>query len=237
MARTRELQELEQDLLWQLDRDGAWLRNESPRVRRALNQSIAEFREAVSEGGHPYYLRSTTGTLTVGPTAPYHFGTLSLASLDPSHHRIFGFDIKVGQDWQSIDAGHFNDRNSEQSSLGSNGTPRLWFEFNRSSLAYAPAANQAYTYLVWDLPVHEDLEEDADTFDGMNGWEEWVIFNAGAKLLLRDRDTYLEAFQIERARLLGVVLKNAPQRQRSGPMVRDMVRLDRRPRRIPAEEI
>lgn len=237
MARTRELQELEQDLLWQLDRDGAWLRNESPRVRRALNQSCAEFREVVSEAGHPYYLRASTGALAVGATAPYHFATLDLSALSPSHHRIFGFDIKVGQEWQSVDAAHFNDRNSEQAAVNGSGTPRIWFEFNRTSLAYAPAAAQAYSYILFDLPVHADLVEDADAFDGMNGWEEWVIFNAGAKLLLRDRDSHLEAFQLERARLLAVVMKNAPQRQRSGPMVRDQVKLSRRPRRLPSEVV
>jgi hypothetical protein len=228
MARTRELQSLEQDVLWQLGSDGAWLRNDSPRVRRAINQSCAEFREVVSESGHPYYLRSTTGTLTVGATAPYHFGLLSLAALTPSHLRIYGFDIKVGQDWRTLTAVHFQDRNDEQPTLNVTGTPRQWFEFDRTNVAYSPASQSAYPYLVWDLPVHEDLDADDDTFDGLNGWEEWVIFNAAAKLLLRDRDSYLEAFQAERARLLAVVMKNAPQRQRAGPMVRDSVELERR---------
>lgn len=239
MARTRTLAELEQDVLWQVGRDGTWLRNESVRVRRAINQSIAEFREAVSETGHPYFLRSTTGTLAVGPTSPYHFAKLDLSSLNPSHHRIYGFDIKVGTEWQALEVAHFQDRNLAQELLvDANGTPRLWFEFERSSVAYSPPAVSALTYIIWDLPVHSDLTADGDTFDGMNGWEEWVIFNSGAKLLLRDRDAHLEAFERERARLLGVVLKNAPQRQRTGAMVRNPVSLDRYARRrIRAVEI
>lgn len=227
MARTRTLPELEDDLLWQVDREGAWLRNESDRVRRMLNQSIAEFKEAVSENGHPYFLRATSGTLAVGPTAPFHFATINLAALSPAHHRVYGIDIKVGAEWKTLDPGHFQDRNVLQQP--GNGEPRLWFEYERNTVAYTPASASANPYLLWDLPVHQDLAEDGDAFDGLNGWEEWVIFNAGAKLLLRDRDAHLAEFQAERQRLLAVVLKNAPQRQRAGAIVRNNVQLDRRP--------
>jgi hypothetical protein len=237
MARTREIQQLEKDLLWQLGRDGTWLRNQTERVRRALNQSIAEFREAVSKSGHPYFLRTTSGTLTVGPTAPYHFAVLDLSALTPSHHRVYGFDIRVGDQWQSVEVAHFNDRNEEQPVINSSGTPRIWFSFERDSIAYSPAAASAYSYLLFDLPVHEDLVEDDDAFDGLNGWEEWVIFRAGSKLMLRDRDTHLATFQAESDRLLAWVLENAPQRQRSGPMVRSSVKLERRGRRVPLEEV
>src|SRR5262245_14818373 len=114
MARTRELQSLEKDLLGQLGRDGTWLRNDTTKVRRAINQAIAVFREVVSDQGHPYFLRATPGTLAVGPTAPYHFALLDLSSLDPSHHRVHGLDIKVGDDWRELDVAHFQDRNVEQ---------------------------------------------------------------------------------------------------------------------------
>ena len=219
MARTRTLAQLREDVLWQADRQGTALRIEAARVDRAINQSIAEFREHVSERD-PYFLRHTEGTLSAGATSPHHFGVLDLGALDPAHHRIYGFDIQVQSEWISLDPVLFQHRNQWQAALGSGDIPQVFFQYERDTVAYAPAAATTYPYQIWDLPVHEDLVNDADTFDGLNGWEEFVTFSAVAKLLLRDRDAHLERFEAERNRLLANIISKAPQRQRSGPIIR-----------------
>jgi hypothetical protein len=216
MARTRTLAELEGDVLWQADRQGTSLRNEPARVRRAINQAIAEFREHVSDNGHPYYLRSYANLLDVGAPTPFHFGVVDLSSLSPAHHRIYGFDVYADSQWTSLDPILFQARQRYQGA----GCPEVFFQYERDTVAYAPAADSHYPYLIWYLPVHADLVEDDDTFDGLSGWEEWVVFCAVAKLLLRDRDAHLERFEAERGRLLALLLGKAPQRQRSGPIVR-----------------
>lgn len=229
MARTRTLAELEGDVLWQADKEGTTLRNQSARVRRAINQSIAEFREAVSDAGDPWFLEKSTDSLSVGPTSPYHFAVLDLSALSPAHFKVYGFDIEVGGVWVSLEPAQFRERNDVQVQNAGGDIPRLFFEFDRSSIAYAPASNGAYEYLLWYLPVHEDLTADGDTFDGINGWEDWVTFNAVARLLLRDRDAHLERFEAERARILARVLGSSKQRQRGGAHVRGGVtRGDRR---------
>lgn len=225
MARTRTLAQLEADVLWQADREGTALRNASAQVRRAINQSIAEFREAVSESGDPYFLTKSQGSLSVGPTSPYHFALLDLSSLSPAHLRVYGFDVNVNGFWRSLDPAMFRERNDVQlMQAGGSSIPLQFFQFDRSSVGYAPASDAAYNYLLWYLPVHADLTADADAFDGMNGWEDWVVFNAVARLLLRDRDAHLERFEAERARILARVLHVARQRQRAGAHVRGGVR-------------
>lgn len=224
MPRTRTLAQLRDDVLWQADRQGTTLRNDPARVDRVNNQSIAEFREAVSDGGDPYFLQHYTGTLSVGGTDPYHFGIVDLSSLNPSHLRIYGFDIQdssAGGVWLSLDCAAFRERNDVQRTLSlGNARPRQFFEFERSTVAYAPAADRAYPFIIFYLPVHADLVADSDTFDGMNGWEDWVVFNSVSRLLLRDRDEHLERFQAERQRILQRVIHVARQRQRQGAVAR-----------------
>jgi hypothetical protein len=225
MARTRTLALLEADVRWQADREGTALRNQSAQVRRAINQSIAEFREAVSESGDPYFLTKSQGSLSVGPTSPYHFALLDLSALSPAHLRVYGFDVNVNGFWRSLDPAMFRERNDVQvMQPGGSSIPLQFFQFDRTSVGYAPASSSAYDYLLWYLPVHADLTADADTFDGMNGWEDWVVFNAVSRLLLRDRDAHLERFEAERARILARVLHVARQRQRAGAQVRGGVR-------------
>jgi hypothetical protein len=221
VARTRTLAQLRDDVRWQSDNEGNTARVSDARLTRAINQSIQEFREAVSDAGHPYYLQQSTGTLSVGVTSPYPFGALTISALSPSLLRPYGLDIQVGEMWVTVNPGNFDERNDGQIdgwiSGPRTGQPSKFFLFNETQLAYTPAADRAYPYILYYLPVGTDLSADADTFDGMAGWEEWVIYNAAAKLAIRDNHTeHLAQIAAERARLLEGIMKRAPHRQRAG---------------------
>jgi hypothetical protein len=229
VARTRTLLELRNDVLWQSDNEGNTARVSDARLTRAINQSIQEFREAVSDAGHPYYLRQSTGTLTVGATSPYPFGAITISALSPALLRPYGFDIQVGDYWVTVDPGNFDERNDGQAqgwiSGPRTGQPEKFFLFNETQLAYTPAADQAYSYILYYLPVGTDLSADGDTFDGLAGWEEWVIYNAVAKLAIRDNHAdHLALVASERQRLLEGILRRAPHRQRAGATTKTDVR-------------
>jgi hypothetical protein len=229
VARTRTLEELREDVLWQSDNEGNTARVTPERLNRAINQSIQEFREAVSDAGHPYYLRESTGTLTIGATSPFPFGAITISALSPALLRPYGFDIQVGDDWVTVDPGDFAERNDGQR-LGwisgpRTGQPLKFFLFNETQLAYTPAADRAYPYILYYLPVGADLANDDDTFDGLAGWEEWVTYNAVAKLAIRDNHAeHLALVAAERQRLLEGILRRAPHRQRAGATTKTDVR-------------
>lgn len=229
MARTRRLDELQADVLWQTDNEGNTARVTTARLTRAINQSIQEFREAISDAGHPYYLRQSTGTLTVGATSPYPFGAFTISALSPSMLRPYGFDIQVGELWVSLDPGNFSERNDGQLNGWLSGPrvgqPTKFFLFNETQLAYAPAADRAYPYILYYLPVGTDLVADADTFDGIAGWEEWVVFNASMKLAVRDNHAeHAQLVAMERQRLLENILREGPHRQKAGATTKVDVR-------------
>lgn len=228
MARTRTLVQLRDDTRWQFDLESMTARVTDAKLTRAINQSIQELRELISDAGNPYFLVHSTGTLSTGATSPYHFGAITVSALSPTFLRPYGLDIKVGNLWVALQPVNFEQRNDDQGDPltgGTTGQPRSFFLFNATQIAYAPAADRAYSYELYYLPTHTDLSADADTFDGIAGWEEWVIFNTGSKLLLRDNQPeQFAAFAAERQRLLQGILSKANHRQRAGATRRVDVR-------------
>lgn len=226
MARTRTLAELRADVRWQFDFESMTGRVTDAKLNRAINQSIQELRELVSDAGNPYFLATPqTGSLTVGPTAPHTFGTISLPA---TFVRAYGLDIFNTAEWVSLKPANFEERTMWGDGV-TNQTPEAFFLFNGTQLGIVPAPDQGYQYKLYYLPTHTDLVADGDTFDGIAGWEDWVVFNTGNRLLLRDNQgEQYAAFSAERDRRLAGILARSNHRQRAGATTRVDVRGSRR---------
>lgn len=59
----------------------------------------------------------------------------------------------------------------------------------------APSTGQVYRHLY--VPVAGTLDDDADTVDGVNGWEEFLVVDAAMKILVKE-DSNVEALFRER---------------------------------------
>ena len=55
-----------------------------------------------------------------------------------------------------------------------------------------PSADAVYACVIWYLPTPADLVSGSDTFDGIAGFEEWVVNRAAMDCLTRDRARYAE---------------------------------------------
>jgi hypothetical protein len=191
MARNVTLSQLRTDVANQCDFVvGASGRYTPALLTRLLNQSIQRFRERVSADGMTHFLVSTSGTLS-GPTAPYAFEVLDLSSVTPSIVRTFGVDVTVQGVIRTLSYRPFQERN-EYSDVGP-GVPIAWSQYQTRTIAILPGANGQYPYTVWYLPVLADLVNDSDTFDGVSGWENWVVWDVVAQLAARDQ--YQGAFE------------------------------------------
>ncbi len=49
-----------------------------------------------------------------------------------------------------------------------------------------PKSDAVYNFVIEYIPVHADLVDDGDTFDGIAGFEDWVVDEAAQKVLIRD---------------------------------------------------
>lgn len=189
MARTVRLDAMRNEIRWLADVKGLTVRHSDTDLNRAINQSIQRLRLKVSNKGIRNYLTNSAGTLTVGPTSPFAFTVIDLASLNPV--RVFGLDVTVQGRIRSLEEVDFASRNDFQS--GDRGTspttdvPLAFAVYQNTKLAILPASNGAYAYTAWYLPTLADLTADADTFDGVAGWELWVQWDVHVKLINRDK--------------------------------------------------
>lgn len=210
MSRTVTLLQLRTDISYQADIvTGTTGRYTTTMLNRFINQSIQRFRERVSQEGIQHYLVSVSGTINQGATSPYPFATLDMSAFSPNVVRTFGVDIT----YQNVVRTLQHRPLAERSAYGGPqivGMPEAFSHIKTDLLAILPAPDQSYPYTVWYLPVVADLSADVDTFDGVAGWEEFIVWDVVTRIITRDQ--YAAAYQLavtERDRIWADVLRAA----------------------------
>lgn len=192
MARTRSLVNLRADVRAQASVEGQTVRHTDAQITRLLNQSINWHRRAVSLEGVAQYLVQYSSTFTAGNTSPYKYAVLNLASgPSPALVRMYGVDVIVGSEAKTLHSVAFSERNDYGAQPGE---PEAWAQITSYTYAILPAPAYAYTYIVHYLPVLTDLSADADTFDGLEGYEDAVVWDTVSKIIARDQ--FPQAYQI-----------------------------------------
>lgn len=188
MARTATLTVLLAQVRYLGNIQGMTARHPDADLTRAINQSIQHFREKVSAHGVRNYLVSTTGTITAGATSPYSYTELDLSAKSPAIVRVFGLDITIQGRVIPLEQIDFDSRNDFQDwgTVSLTREPLAYANVSQAKLAIFPASNGTYPYTCWYLPVLADLVSGSDTFDGVVGWEEWVVWDVLLKILQRD---------------------------------------------------
>ena len=207
MGRNSSLLQLRTDVANQCDFVvGTTTRYTPALLNRLINQSIQRFRERVSAEGMTHFLVATSGTLA-GQTSPYAFEVLDLSSVTPSVVRTYGFDVTINGMVRTLAHRPFNERN-EYSDLGP-GVPVAWSQFQTRTLAVMPSRG-GDPYTVWYLPVLADLVNDSDTFDGVSGWENWVVWDVVTQLAARDQyETAMKQFSFLRDGIWQDIIRGA----------------------------
>lgn len=212
MSRNVTLLQLRTDIAAQADITGAVGASSryTPTVlTRYINQAIQRFRERISNEGATHYLVSTSSTLGVGATSPYPFYVLDLSAVSPGIVRIFGLDITVNGVTRMLKHVPFNSRGDYGGALNKS-IPEAWAQYQTAKLAVLPPSSSAFAYVCWYLPVLADLSADGDTFDGVAGWEEFIVWAVVVRLIIQDQ--YPQAYQMavaERDRVWSDVVRQA----------------------------
>ncbi len=212
MARTRSLVNLRADVRYHSDIQGFTIRHTDANLTRLINQSIQQFRENVSSEGITHYLTSHTATLSAGSTSGYPFRILDLSAVSPNLVRLFSIWVECDDNnWLPLRSVDFTEAPNYQWNDDSAGQiPEAYANITTYTFAILPAPGYAMAYRAWYLPVFTDLSADSDTFDGIAGWEDWLVWDVCQRVHSRDRSP--EAYAMcgqERDRCWANVLRSS----------------------------
>jgi hypothetical protein len=187
VSRAATLSQLRTDVQNQADIAGLTVRHTPALLNRLINQSIQRFRGKLSEEGVQHYLTNTTGLFGPGATSPYPFHALDLSAAAPAVVRVFSVWIDTPGETKELIHVPFR---FVTKLCGPNvtGEPEAWANYQTTGLAIMPAPSGQYSYNVWHLPKLADLADDADTFDGVAGWEDYIVWDVVCRILVRDQN-------------------------------------------------
>lgn len=174
-----------------------------------INASAYELYDLlVTTYGEEYYT-ATAYTFTTD-------GTNQLFDLPSAFYKLLGVDLALANSQDSfvtLKQFKFNERNkfSVPNIQTVWGATNLRYRIHGSKIMFniIPAAGQ--TIKLWYIPKMTNLVLDADTLDGVSGWEEYVITDAAIKMLNKE-ESDITALALHKAELLKRIQDSAPNR-------------------------
>lgn len=141
-------------------------------------------------------------------------GKKALAS---DFYKLEGVDQSIGGRWREVRPFNFNARNRQglvDRLHGFHTTVR--YRVVGSDLRFSPADMATGTFRYWYTPIATEMSDDADTMDGVNGWEEYVIVDAARKMLIKE-ESDISAVMAELASLTNRIEVMAQNRDVANP--------------------
>jgi hypothetical protein len=183
MARTRTTDDLVADVRWQADVEGALQRHTTEKIVRALNQSNQAFRLMISSVSDYYLTYYDSGSAVPATTI---LAGESSVDFPADFVHLYGFDINYQGKPRELFPYQRSERNRYQDNWVTTGTP-TYFREESNVIRFMPTADGSYDYRLLYLPTGDELDADTD-FDGIAGWEDWLVFDSALRISTRDAD-------------------------------------------------
>jgi len=147
-----------------------------------INSSASELYDLLVSRFADYYLSDTAVTVTTGSSIP----------LPVNFYKLRGLDLDLGGgDYQTLRQFNFNERNKATDDLRvlQRGVSQLRYRVQGNTISLTPADQATNRYRIWFVPLMPLLVANADSFDGVNGWEEYVVVDAAIKCLQKEESS------------------------------------------------
>jgi hypothetical protein len=186
-----------------------------------INSAISNLYDMlVAARGDQYY--SIYGTVpTVSGDATYlwtDFTTFTALGDASDFYRLVALQIQEGTEVEPLDSFEPQEeaRLSERSLQGSFTFRDIRYTLNQNQLYLVPTPNAVWTIHMDYIPIAPTLASPSSSFDGINGWEEWVILTAAIRCGAKDKDD-ISALVAERAIIDNRIQRLAGQRDLANP--------------------
>lgn len=181
-------------------------------VTRLINESIKELYDLlITHRGPEWYAVSSTASTTPG---------IDSYSLPSTMYKLYGVDVaNSGGDPVDVKQFMFAERNRFPRSGGWSNLYDVRYRLVGSKIQFIPVPASTHTYTLWYAPLFTDLSSGSDTFDGINGWEEYAVVDAAAKVMEKE-DNDSSALMARKAHMLNRILSLSTSRDEAGPQRR-----------------
>lgn len=145
----------------------------------------------ISSYGNDYSVATPVTFQTDGTNDKYSLPDGTLYSGAPAFYKLLGVDLQVqggAGAWLTLKPFAFAERNRFSpygiQSLFSNAILR--YRLLGNQIWFTPLPQAGLTIQLWYIPEPSTLASDTDTFDGISGWEEYIIVDAAIKALQKE---------------------------------------------------
>lgn len=157
-------------------------------LKAYINSSACELYDLlVSAYGNDYF-RASYAFSTSGNTSAY--------DLPADFYKMIGLDYIIGsQEALTLKPFQFNERNRYRQGTYWNaitGAAGPRYNIANDQIIFMPVPDGVYSMELWYVPACPVLSASGDEFDGINGWEEFIIVDSAIKMLGKEEsDTSL----------------------------------------------
>lgn len=171
-----------------------------------INSGIQELYDLLVATNSDYYLSSTTSTISNGTDT---------IALPADFLKLKGVDFYTGGRWVELDSFNFNERNMDSVNFSIAGV-EVRYMLQGSNLRLIPSSDAGGQYRIWYIPTPTELSLDADSFSGINGWEEYAVVDAAIKCLMKEESSVSTLMEVKAA-LRKRIQDSAPKRDSARP--------------------
>lgn len=178
-------------------------------LNRYVNASIQELYDLlIASRGESYYISSYTFN-TANGTADY--------ALPATFLKLMGVDLNTSTN-QAVTLKSFKwqERNQAKGPYYIQYQAALRYQIRGGNLTFSPTPQGAQSITLWFIPRAVVLTADGDSFDGINGWEEYVIIDCAIKMRVKE-ESPVQELMIAKQDMLARVLQASSARDSGEP--------------------
>lgn len=177
MARTVTLTSLLAQVRQRADIESATARHPDSQLTEYINQSWAELHDELAQSVQDYLVTSSTISVVNG-TDTY--------SLPATFYKLRAIFVTVGSSYIELHPFHIQEIGKYQYAGGWYTDAPMAYHLTGSNILFKPTPNGAYTVTLYFTPAPARVSVVSETFDGIAGWEEFVVWDSAAKVMARD---------------------------------------------------
>jgi hypothetical protein len=132
-----------------------------------INESLADLYDQIVATSSDYFLDSSNINVVSGTDA---------YALPATFYKALGVDVNEGGQWFSMRRFNWGERNTFNVVSGQN-QRTSGYRIMGGNLRIIPSPSWSSTVRLWFIPAPPKLVLDADTWDGIAGWEEFAVLD------------------------------------------------------------